>query len=50
MMSRDEILSSLRGNEVTIPNLYPILTGWKDADVNPCYQSLVPVANERLQR
>jgi hypothetical protein len=50
MKSRDEILSSLKGTTVTIPNLYSIFTGWKDAEINPCYEGLVPVANERLQR
>jgi hypothetical protein len=50
MRHRENVLSSLRGNEVTIPDLYPILAGWEGMAINPCYERLVPVSNQWLQR
>jgi hypothetical protein len=50
MNLRKALLDSLRGNEVIIPNLYEILTGWSQGEVNPNYYRLVEISDKRLKR
>jgi hypothetical protein len=50
MNLRKALLDSLRGNEVFIPNLYEILTGWSQGEVNPNYYRLVEISDKRLKR
>jgi hypothetical protein len=50
MNLRKALLDSLRGNEVIIPNLYEILTGWTQGEVNPNYHRLVEISDKRLKR
>jgi hypothetical protein len=50
MNLRKALLDSLRGNEVFIPNLYDILTGWSQGEVNPNYYRLVEISDKRLKR
>jgi hypothetical protein len=50
MRHPEDVLSRLRGKEVTIPDLYPIFTGWGDMAVNLCYERLVLLSKQWLQR
>jgi hypothetical protein len=44
------LLDSLRGTEITIPDLHEILTGWTQGEVNPNYHRLLAVSDKRLNR
>jgi hypothetical protein len=50
MLSREEILGCLRGKEVVIPDLFTIFHGWVQVEINPHYQKLIAVSNDRLER
>jgi hypothetical protein len=50
MEFRMALLDSLRGTEITIPDLHEILTGWTQGEVNPNYHRLLAVSDKRLNR
>jgi hypothetical protein len=50
MQTRKLLLNSLKGTEVTIPNLYELFAGWSQGEVNPNYSKLTKVSAKRLER
>jgi hypothetical protein len=50
MQTRKLLFDSLKGTEVTIPNLYEIFAGWSQGEVNPNYSRLVEVSAKRIER
>ena len=46
---RSQLLASLKGQRIHIPNLRPIFSGWP-ARVNPNREALVPFVDETLPR
>jgi hypothetical protein len=50
MLSSETLVDSLKGQEVVLPDLFKIFTGWVPVAVNPYYRKLKTVADERLER
>lgn len=49
---RDELLKSLRGQKVRMPDLRPIFAGWPGTygdNINPYWKDMVITVDERLQ-
>lgn len=46
---RQQLLDSIRGRTVQIPDLRPIFTQYT-GELNPNYRALVPLVNKRLER
>ena len=49
MQTRETLLESMKGGQVSIPDLYPIFNGWVPVVVNPYYRKLQSVSDERLE-
>jgi hypothetical protein len=50
MTTRESLLDSLKGEQVVIPDLYRIFTGWTPVAVNPYYRKLQSASDERLEK
>ncbi|TAQ88585.1 hypothetical protein B7494_g3094 [Chlorociboria aeruginascens] len=48
MEDRKQLLDSIRGQRVLIPNLRPLFSSWGN-QINPNYQKLIPVVNQKLE-
>jgi hypothetical protein len=47
--SIDQLYQTLRGQQLTIPDLEPIYSGW-ESGISPYYEELVPVINVHLDQ
>ena len=45
-----QLLASLQGQTVHIPDLYPLFEGWSADDVNPLRQPLTKILHEWYRR
>jgi hypothetical protein len=50
MSTREAVLAYIKGKQVVIPDLHSIFHDWPSPAVNPHYQKLTPISNERLKR
>lgn len=50
MITRDELLADLQGQQVTLPNLYEVFQGWPGVAENPQWLSLCEDCDRRLDR
>lgn len=50
MSTRETLLRNIKGEEVTIPDLFAVFKGWVNSEVSPYYKKLIPVSNTRLER